>query len=290
MQSIADTARDHLRAVAGGLLVGLPLLWTQEVWDDGAVLGSGKILVLLGIGFAVVAGFNALAGFRQDRTWVEVLVDSVQAMGLSALVAAAALAVLGRLDPALGLQTLVGRVAIEMIPVAFGMSLAATVLGQADEDRGGPDGQDAAIGSLGRLLVAGAGALYFALNIAPTDEVRQLAAGASPGQLLIAVFAGLAIGLAIVFYAEFRGGRGGTPSGDGPLETPLGETVAAYALGLLVSLVLLWAFGSTDGADPGAIVAQTVMLGIVAAFGAAAGRLLVGGGTPGGESSEASAS
>jgi putative integral membrane protein (TIGR02587 family) len=275
---VGETARDHLRAVAGGLLVGLPLLWTMEVWEDGAVLSAGKLLVLLGIGFAVVVGFNALAGFRRDRTWVEVVVDSVQAMGLSALVAAAALAILGRLDPSLGIRTLAGRVAIETIPVAFGMSLAATVMGEPeDDDRGGP--ADDPVGSLGRLLVAGAGALYFALNIAPTDEVRMLAAEASPLQLLVAVAAGFGIGLAIVFHAEFRGGlTTGSRRGTGPLDSPLAETAAAYALALLVSLVLLWAFGSTDHAAPDAILAQTVMLGIVAAFGAAAGRLLVGGG------------
>jgi hypothetical protein len=99
--------------------------------------------------------------------------------------------------------------------------------------------------------------------------------------------------LAIVFHAEFRGGRGSgrrrggdddgdggreTLRGSGPLDTPLGETVAAYAISLAVSVVLLWSFGLTDGAGPAAIVAMTVVLGFVASFGAAAGRLLLGGG------------
>jgi putative integral membrane protein (TIGR02587 family) len=286
-ESVGATARAHLRAIAGGLLVGLPLLWTMEVWEDGAVLDPAKMLVLLAIGFAVVIGFNALSGFRRDRTWAALLVDSVQAMGLSALVAALALAVLGRLDLSLGPQPIAGRVAIESIPVAFGMSLAATVMGQPDGDSGGPaddgGGDAASDGSARRLVVAGAGALYFALNIAPTDEVRLLAAASTPGQLLIAVGASLAVGLAIVFHAEFRGGlRGAGWREVGPLRTPLGETAAAYVLALAVSFVLLWAFGSTDGAAPQAIVAQVVMLGIVAAFGAAAGRLLLGGQAEGG--------
>ena len=55
---------------------------------------------------------------------------------MSVAVAALALAVLGRLDPALGLPTLVGRIAIETIPVAFGMSLAATVMGPVDRRQG----------------------------------------------------------------------------------------------------------------------------------------------------------
>ncbi|MBA2314936.1 MAG: TIGR02587 family membrane protein [Chloroflexi bacterium] len=280
-RTVMESARDHLRLIAGGLLVGLPLLWTMEVWDDGAVLPAGKLLVLLAIAFAVVVGFNALAGFRRERSWRELLVDSVQALGLSVIVAAGALAVLGRLDPTLGLPTLIGRIAIETIPVAFGASLAATVMAAPDENESGGLGPDAAtVGSLGRLLVAGAGALYFALNIAPTDEVRILAAEATEIQLLVAVLVSLATSLAIVFHAEFRGGRS-DPSGDGPLDGPIGETIAAYAVSLIISLVLLWSFGSTDGTGPRTVLAQVVMLGIVASFGAAAGRLLVGSGSAG---------
>ena len=287
-ESAAHSARQYLTAIAGGLLVGLPLLWTMEVWDDGAVLGAGKILVLLAIGFVVVVGFNSLAGFRRDRTWGELLVDSVEAMGMSVAVAALALAVLGRLDPALGLPTLVGRIAIETIPVAFGMSLAASVVGQSNGDKGGPAGESRTLDPLGRLLVAGAGALYFALNIAPTDEVRILAAESSPVQLLAAVLGGLGIGLAIVFYSDFRGGLGqGKKDGRWPLANPVGETAAAYAIALLISFVLLWAFGSVEGANAQGLIAQVVMLAIVAAFGAAASRLIVGGG--GAEQSEAQA-
>lgn len=261
----------------------------MEVWEDGAVLGPGRLLVLLAVAFAVVMGFNALAGFRRDRTASELVVDTVQAIGLSALVAALALAVLGRLDPDLGVRTLLGRIAIETIPVAIGMSLASTVMGEPDE--GGTEGNRPPIGVLGRLVVAAAGALYFALNVAPTEEVRRIAGEASPPQLIAAIGAGLLIDLAIVFHAEFRGGRGSEDrrgEADGPLRTPLGESAVAYVLALLVSLLLLWAFGSTDGATPYAIVAQVVMLGVVAAFGAAAGRLLVGGG--GGEQRQRGAS
>jgi uncharacterized membrane protein len=61
------------------------------------------------------------------------------------------------------------------------------------------------------------------------------------------------------------------------------ETAAAYAISLVVSLMLLWSFGRTDGMSASAIVGQVVMLGVVASFGAAAGRLLVGGGEKAGD-------
>jgi uncharacterized membrane protein len=58
--------------------------------------------------------------------------------------------------------------------------------------------------------------------------------------------------------------------------------MAAYAVSLLVAFGLLWAFGRTEGMSIGAIVGQTVTLGIVASIGAAVGRLLISAGTGGG--------
>jgi len=60
-RSIADTTRDFLRAAAGGLLVGLPLLWTQEMWERGTTMPPLKLILLLGVAFAVVVGFRSVA-------------------------------------------------------------------------------------------------------------------------------------------------------------------------------------------------------------------------------------
>ena len=96
-------------------------------------------------------------------------------------------------------------------------------------------------------------------------------------QVLLVVPATLAMTFVIVFLADFRGGRS-LAAGDSPLDHPVSETLAAYTVSLLVSLLLLWAFGRTDSASWSVIVGQMVMLAVVASFGAAAGRLLVGGG------------
>jgi putative integral membrane protein (TIGR02587 family) len=280
-RSIDETTRDYLRAAAGGLLVGLPLLWTMEMWEHGATQPPLKLLLLFGLAFVIVVGFNAVSGFRRERTWVELLVDAVQGMGLSIVVAAAMLFVLGRLEPELGLSTVVGRIGLLSIPVAFGTALAATVLSEPDEGGGREP-----VGPIGRLFVAAGGALYFALNVAPTDEVRVLGSEADVPQLLLVIVASLAISLAIVFVVELPGGRGGSRSGSrgrGPLEKPVGETVAAYATALLVSLVLIFSFGLSDGLGLRALTGYVVMLGTAASFGSAAGRLLVGGESGAGE-------
>ena len=273
-RSISETIRDHLRAAVGGLLVGLPLLWTMEMWEHGSTLPPLKLLSLFGLAFVIVVGFSALSGFRRERTWVELLLDAVQGLGLSIAVAGAMLFILGRLEPELGLHTLISRVALLTIPVAFGTALAATVLSEQDEGS-----EKNPVGPIGRLLVAAGGALYFALNVAPTDEVRLLGSEADAPLLVAAIVASLAISLSIVFLVEMPGGSGGKRSGIGPLTHPLGETVAAYAVAMLVSLILLVSFGLSDGLGLRALVGHVVMLSTLASVGSAAGRLLLGGGS-----------
>jgi putative integral membrane protein (TIGR02587 family) len=167
-----------------------------------------------------------------------------------------------------------------MIPIAFGASLAATQLaapGEDDGDTGSAAGDRAAVGTLGRLFVAAGAALLFALNVAATEEPMLLGIEAGPWLLVGVMIGSYLVTLAIVFYADFRGGRS-APIGKGVVSGPFTETAAAYAISLIVSLLLLWSFGRTDGMGLSAVIGQVVMLGVVASFGAAAGRLLVGGG------------
>jgi putative integral membrane protein (TIGR02587 family) len=291
--SARATGRDLVRAAGGGLLIGLPLLFTLEVWAHAFLLPSLKIVVLLAMAFVVVVGYSAVSGFRRDRTWLQLLVDSIETMGIAAVVALTALLLLGRIDLDTGLRDAIGKVAIEMIPVAFGVSLASTQLASPDEDpadaedQGSSAADEAHAGIFGRLFIGAGGALLFALNVAPTEEVVLLGVEAEWWLLLLVLLASLAMTFAIVFLADFRGGRS-LDTGDSPLDRPLTETVAAYAISLLISLVLLWAFGRTDGVSASAIIGQTVVLAIVASFGAAAGRLLVGSATGGRRAAEAS--
>jgi len=278
VDSVHKTAQDLLRAVSGGLLVGLPLLFTMEMWFHSFLLPSWKIVLLLGVSFIVVIGYSAVSGFRRERSWTELLVDSMETMGIAIVVAAGAMLLLGRIGPEIGLRDAVGKVALEAIPVAFGVSLAGSQLAARGDDGNdqGMVGDEGGPGTLGRLVVAAGGSLLFALNVAPTEEPVLLGVEAEWWLLLLVVGVSLATTFAIVFYADFRGGRT-LEQRNGPLSHPLSETVAAYAISLLVSLLLLWSFGRTDGVSASAIAGQVIMLGVLASFGAAAGRLLVGG-------------
>ena len=273
---VEQSARDYVRAIGGGLLIGLPLLFTQEMWQHGSELPWWKLLVLLGVAFFIVVGYIAISGFRRERNLAERFVDSVETMGIAIVAALIALVVLGRVTLETSVRDSAGQVALEAIPVAFGVSVARTQLSGGDDDGdGGGKEERRGAGPFGRLLVAAGGALLFALNVAPTEEVVLLATAMPPVLRLVTMAMTFLFTLAVVFYAEFGGHRHGSPTPDGPLTSPVGETLAAYTVSLFVSFGLLWAFGRTEGASPEAVAGQVVVLGVVASFGAAAGRLLL---------------
>ncbi len=283
-RSYGESAQNLIRAVGAGLLIGLPLLFTQEIWARGFVLHPLKILLLLVVAFVVVLGYNAASGFRADSSRWEVLVDSIEAMGLGILVSLVVLVLFGRIDAEMSIREIAGKVSLEAIPVAFGASLARTQLAapEDEDDEGGQEemGDQATKGQVSpahRLFVAAGGALLFALNIAPTDEVVMLGTEAPWPILMMVMAASLVITFVLVFYADFRGGRDPHP-GDSPMDHPVSETLAAYALSLGVALTLLWSFHRTEGVGLAALLGMTVMLGVAASLGAAVGRLLLGDG------------
>jgi putative integral membrane protein (TIGR02587 family) len=279
MGSASESVRDLIRAAGGGLLVGLPLLFTMEMWWHGFLLPAWKIGVLLAVAFVVVVGYTTLTGFRRDRSWTQLLVDTVQTFGIGAVIALVALVALGRIDASTQLRDAIGQVSLETIPVAFGVSLAGAQLAAPEdgsEAGGSPAGDRAGLATLGRLFVAAGAALLFALNVAPTQELLVIAVEADWWLMLLTMAASVLATLGIVF----RGGRGGPhPRGtwrSRPLEVPIGETLAAYAVSLLVAALLIWAFGWTSGMPLDVNLRQVVVLGVAASIGAAAGRLLVG--------------
>ena len=272
-ETLHESLRDYARAAAGGLVIGMPLLFTMEVWFHAFLLPWWKILALLLVAFLLVLGYNSIAGFRRERTVVELILDSVATVGLGIIISFAALLVLGQIEVGTSLRDAAGKVALESIPVAFGASVASTQLS------GEPLGNShRAPHAFERMLVGAGGALLFALNIAPTEEVVLLGVGASPIQLLGVVGATLLVTLVLVHYADFGGPRRKPRSRKSILDAPIPETMTGYAVSLLVSLLLLWAFGWSDGASIGAIMSMAVNLGAVAAVGAAVARLLVIGG------------
>lgn len=272
-RSVADSLQEYGRGVAGGLIFALPLLYTQEVWDLGAGMLPGQLLAGLAATFLLLLGYNRYAGLRKDAGWAEVVIDSVEELGLGFLVAALILALLSQIGADMRPNAIVGAVLLEGLLAAIGVSVGTAQLGAGDDQGEGQADSRGDDGLAGRLALGACGATLIAANVAPTEEIAIIAGEAGGWQLLGMAALALLLTALIVFYSDFAG------SGPRPgVAAILRETVGTYAVALLVSAALLWFFNRLHGQDPAVVVARVVVLGVPAALGASAGRLLLRGG------------
>jgi putative integral membrane protein (TIGR02587 family) len=263
----ATSAEDVMRGVAGGTILGVPLLYTQETWLHGRSVSPLVILAGLTVAFAVNVALSYFVGFRPGRT-NRPTEDAVVGMGLAILLSALLLVLLDRVGPGTSLENALGVTALTSIPVSIGFSV-----GVALAPRSGGAESEQFKGGGGDLLVAAAGALVFALNIAPTAEPILLAAQLDGIRLGLVVVASLVLPYLMVFFAEF-GGREQRVASDGATQGPVTETLLAYLVAFVVSAAMLAMFGRVDTVNDAA-TARVVTLAFPASIGAALGRLLI---------------
>ena len=273
---VNNSLREYGRGLAGGLMFSLPLLYTMEVWWTGFVAEPMRLLVYVAATFVLLLGYNHYAGLHQDASWTEVAIDSVEEMGLGLVLAATVLFLLGQLEADMDAYEIVGKITVEAMTVAIGISVGTSQLGGGGEERekGGAEASakdEVTFG--GQLVIAACGSMLFASNVAPTEEIIMIASEARVQNLLgLAVLSLLLTGL-ILYYIEFTGSGQFVPA-RGVVSVVIG-TAVTYAVALAVSAAVLWFFGRMDEVTLHTAVAQTVVLGLAATLGASAGRLLL---------------
>lgn len=280
--TLAESLREYGRGVLGGLLVSLPLLYTMEMWWAGFVLSPLRLLGGLAATFALLLLYNRYAGLRASSSWGEIAIDSVEELGLGLVVSTLVLWLVGAIGGDVPAGEALGKVVVEACFVAIGVSVGTAQLGSSSSE-GGMAGESDATASrsplAGDLALALCGGVLVGANVAPTDEIVDIAARATGAQLAGLMALGLALSVGAV-AAEQSG-----PSGRGTLAV-VREGVMCYAMALLAGAALLAFFGRFDGASLPAAASLVAVLGLPTALGAGAGRLLVEGPSGDGKSGD----
>lgn len=275
---------DLVRGASGGLLFGVPLLYTMEVWWVGSHTRPEQMLVLLGLLAVPVLLLNLTAGFRttRDVRLLDAVADTIEAVAIGLVVTFGVLVLLREVSLDTPLTTGLGKVLYESVPFCLGIGVARFLL-EGDSGMGGDDDDPSASGeepdeSMLNLSVAdigatAVGAAFIGLSVAPTDEVPMLASAMSPSWLLLVMAASLATSYAIVFVAGFSR-QSERHAQRGLFQRPVTETVITYLVALLVAALLLWLF-QRDLDPPSDLLGRVVVLSFPATVGGAVGRLAI---------------
>lgn len=265
MSKNEEYARDLGRALVGAVLFALPLFMTMEMWSLGFSMDRGRLAIMLLVLLPTLITLSYFAGFERAFGLTEHVLDACAAIAIAALAGAIVLALLGVLAPSQPLQEIVGKIAVVTFPGAIGALLADKQLD--DTQRRGSESEGMERTYFARLFLMMIGALFVALNVAPTEEMVLIAHQISPWQsLLLAIVSVLALH-ALLFWTEFP--DTGRWRGEASLVSVLIRfSFAGYALCALSSLFLLWAFGRTDGVGPAELIEFVVVLSFPAVLGA----------------------
>jgi putative integral membrane protein (TIGR02587 family) len=276
MRTVTQSLREYARGVAGGLMFSLPLLYTMEVWWAGFTSHPWRLAAYVAATFVLLLGYNYFLGLRHDTCFEEVVIDSVEEMGLGLLLAFLVLWLLGRVTLGMTAEEIVGKTVIEAMTVAIGVSVGTAQLGGGEGGDKGAGGAVASGGAAhfgGQVVVSLCGAVLFAANVAPTEEIVLIAVEISAWRLLGLAALSLAVGALILYYSEFAGASRHVRF-DRHHDVLVG-TVVTYSVALAASALILAFFGRFDGQALATCAAQVVVLGVAATLGASAGRLLL---------------
>lgn len=283
-EQLTHAVDDIVRGLSGGFLFAMPLLYTMEVWWIGTYLKPGLMLLILGLTFGLVFLLNQTAGFRrvQPTRLIDGLVDTVEAMGIAVVCATLILLLLRRITFETSLNESLGKIVLETLPVALGVAISNQYLSSSRQDDPGKQSDpkifeqkqalNATIADFGATLI---GAGFIAFSIAPTEEIPMLVAAMSHPRLLMIMAVSLLLSYSIVFTSGFSDQQKRAEQ-QGLFQQPLSETIMAYLVSLFAAALMLWLFHQVSFADPWYLwLSYSIVLGLPAAIGGAAGRLAV---------------
>ena len=270
IQSSSDYAKRLGRAFVGAALFAIPLFMTMEMWQLGFVADRIRLCALLLASLPLLVALSHFAGFERTFGLVDDLLDAFAAFAIAIVSSALILAVAGVIAPGQPIEEIVAKIAVVSFPGAIGALLADKQLGgqerQASADQRSYGGQ---------LFLMTIGALFVALNVAPTEEMILIAFQITPWHALALAIASLGVLHALLFWIDFPGAQ--ARRGErGFWSILVRESLAAYALCVLASFALLWVFGRTDGVALTDLTEFVVVLAFPASLGAGLAPLVVG--------------
>ncbi|WP_437668937.1 TIGR02587 family membrane protein [Sorangium sp. So ce131] len=274
--------KDLTAAVAGGSIVGMPLLYTMEMWFRGMMLPEWHLGAILALTLVVTFLCSLESGFRNEDTLLGTVMEAVTSVGIGIVLSAAILTLVGEITLDSAPREVVGKVLLQAAAVSLGVAFANAQVrdksrtGDDQQDEKAPEGDPEALqlrADLRDFSAAAAGSLLFTLNIASTEEVVMIASRLSPWRQLAMLGVSVALCYVILFASGFEKHEVYVKS---VFQSRAFETLMTCAVSLLVATALLCLIGERETTgDLPTLVASVVTLGLPAIVGGAAGRLVV---------------
>jgi putative integral membrane protein (TIGR02587 family) len=262
----------YARGLMGGMLVGVPVMLTMELWWEGFFVPAWRLLLLWCVNFGVLLILQHYSGLTHKKTIPAQLRAAVVAYGIGIAASITALYALGVLHGDLRWRELAGKLVLQAVPVSIGASVAMSEFG---EEHRLVEERRSKAGYWGALGMALAGSMLFGFGISGTEEPLLIAEQLTFTRAITLVAISLIQVHAIVYAVDFKESSKNAGTRGHKLGV-LREGISTYALSLVVGAYLLWTFRTIEsGMGIVQAVYAIIAIGFVTSVGAAAAELLI---------------
>ena len=277
------------RAFAGAVLFSFPVIMTMEMWSLGFSITPFRLALFITLAIPLLFGLSYFVGFEDTSSLTDDIIDAFVAFAVGFITAAVLLYLFNIVNFTMSVEEFVGKISIQAVIAAIGALLAQSQLGmnrgQDNDEQSNSAGQDENNGDnqpqrrgtsyFGELFLMIVGALFLAMNPAPTEEISLISFKMSDWEIVALALGTIILMHAFVYRLEFRGQEKPRPAKSSILSIFMRYTIVGYALVLIVSLYLAWTFGQIEGLGAANAARLIVVMGFPAAIGAAAARLIL---------------
>lgn len=288
MQAHKQTLKEYGRGIVGGLIFSLPLIYTSEMWWTGFIAQPHMLLICIFVTFLLLLGYNMYSGTRKERSFKDLCHESVEEIGLAFVTSFIFLLLINQIHIGMSLMEILGKVVVESMVVAIGVSVGTAELGQKNENDEQNEKDSSTLseendnkhykhenfqGLISILVLSFCGAVLFASPVAPTEEILIIAITNKPLHQIFMLVLAILLSIIITYFSDFTGSRKDKTS----LSEMILHTFISFLAAIISSFLLLSFFGRIENTGHQIIIAQVIILTIPAIIGASAGRLLIKG-------------
>jgi putative integral membrane protein (TIGR02587 family) len=266
------TAIGYARGLMGGMLVGVPVMMTMEMWWEGFFVPAYRLILLYIVNYGVLLILQHYSGLAQAKTLRAEARAALVAYGLGIVASFVALFALGVLHGDLRLRDLAGKLVLQSVPVSIGASVAMSEFGEAHRVA---EQRRKHAGYWGAMGMALAGAVLFGFGLSGTEEPLMIADQLTWVKAIALMLLSMIQVHAIVYAVDFKQRPEDVGTRQHWMEVAR-ETVSTYVLALAVAAYFLWTFGTINsGLALMPAVYTIIATGFVTSLGAAAAELLI---------------
>jgi len=262
-------------AFGGALLFSFPILVTMEMWALGPSINGFQFALLIVLWFPLLVGLSYYDGFEVTSGLFGDIIDTLVAFAVGFAAAAAVLTLFNIVNGSTAGSDFFSKVSLLALPASLGALLAQSLLMIDDQAEAEAEERKFRTTYCGQLFLMLAGGVFLSMSVAPTEEIMLIGFKMTWWHAAAVMLFSIAAMHAFIHAVEYSGHSNALSPDESELSVFIRYTVVGYALVLIVSYYILWTFGSIAGMELAQQIKTTVVLGVPAAFGASASRLIL---------------